>query len=160
MRGARGSITSVDDALDRVNQFCKERDCEAQVMDAGLVFGTTHILSAFEHAQRAFDEGRNSSRTLATEVLLYASGERQISESIEKMGIKDGTTEYCIVLMGEADIEGLIQHLGLKEDDSVLEGDISKLRAFGISQKEMDTLPEENVFDLVLERVAMVDLLK
>lgn len=160
VRGARGSITSVDDALDKVNQFCKERDCEAQMMDAGLVFGTTHILSACEHAQRAFDEGRNSSRTLATEVLLYASGERQISESIEKMGIKDGTTEFCIVLLGEADIEGLVHDLGLKEDDSVLEGDISKLRAFGISQKEMDTLPEENVFDLVLERVAMVDLLK
>lgn len=160
VRGARGSITSVDDALDKVNQFCKERDCEAQMMDAGLVFGTTHILSAFEHARRAFDEGRNSSRTLATEVLLYASGERQISESIEKMGIKDGTTEFCIVLLGEADIEGLVHDLGLKEDDSVLEGDISKLRAFGISQKEMDTLPEENVFDLVLERVAMVDLLK
>lgn len=150
----------MDDALDKVNQFCKERDCEAQMMDAGLVFGTTHILSASEHAQRAFDEGRNSSRTLATEVLLYASGERQISESIDKMGIKDGTTEFCIVLLGEADIEGLVHDLGLKEDDSVLKGDISKLRAFGISQKEMDTLPEENVFDLVLERVAMVDLLK
>ncbi|MEE9223817.1 MAG: KEOPS complex subunit Cgi121 [Thermoplasmata archaeon] len=160
IKGARGSIASVDDALDKVNQFCKERDCEAQMMDAGLVFGTTHILSAFDHAQRAFDEGRNSSRTLATEVLLYASGERQISESIEKMGIKDGTTEFCIILLGEADIGDLVHDLGLKEDDSVLEGNTSKLEAFGISQREMDTVPVERVFDLVLERVAMVDLLK
>jgi tRNA threonylcarbamoyladenosine modification (KEOPS) complex Cgi121 subunit len=150
----------VDDALDRVSKFCKKRDCQAQLLDAGLVFGKAHILSASEHAQRAFDEDRNSSRTLATEILLYASGERQISESIEKMGIKDGTTEFCIMLLGDADIDGLIQHLGLEGDDSVLEGDRENLSAFGITPAEMDTVPIEHVFDLVLERVAMVDLLK
>jgi tRNA threonylcarbamoyladenosine modification (KEOPS) complex Cgi121 subunit len=160
VRGARGSITDVDDALEKLNQFCKERNCEAQMMDAGLVFGKAHILSAFEHAQRAFDEGRNSSRALATEVMLYASGERQISESIEKMGIKDGTAEFCIVLMGDADIKQLVNDMGLELDDSVLEGNGGNLGAFGITQEEMGTLPEENVFDLVLERVAMVDLLK
>jgi KEOPS complex subunit Cgi121 len=151
---------SVDDALDKVNQFCENRDCEVQILDAGLVFGKDHILSAFEHAKRAFDEGRNSSRTLATEVLVYASGERQISESIEKMGIKNVSTEFCIILLGDGDIDALVGHLDLERDDSVLVGDVDSLSAFGISQEEMDTVPKDGVFDLVLERVAMVDLLK
>jgi tRNA threonylcarbamoyladenosine modification (KEOPS) complex Cgi121 subunit len=125
-----------------------------------MVFGKVHILSAYEHASRAFDEGRNSSRTITTEVLLYASGERQISESIEKMGIKDGTTEFCIVLLGDTDIKELINYMGLELDDSVLEGNVDNLGPFGIAPEEMETVPEERLFDLVLERVAMVDLLK
>ena len=158
--GARSQIRKPEDVLEKLDEFCESEQCEGQIIDADMVFGRTHVITSYEHAKRAFDEERNASRSLAMEVLLYMSGERQISTAIEKMGIKDGTREFCIVLLGEADIEGLIQHLGVKKDDSVLEGDISKLRAFGISQREMDTLPEENVFDLVLERVAMVDLMK
>ena len=146
--------------LEKLDEFCESEQCGGQIIDADMVFGRTHIITSYEHAKRAFDEERNSSRSLAMEVLLYMSGERQISTAIEKMGIKDGTTEFCIVLLGEADIEDLVHDLGLKEDDSVLEGNTSKLEAFGISQREMDTVPVERVFDLVLERVAMVDLLK
>ena len=158
--GARGQIRKPEDVLEKLDEFCESEQCEGQIVDADMVFGRTHIITSYEHAKRAFDEERNSSRSLAMEVLLYMSGERQISTAIEKMGIKDGTMEFCIILLGDVDIGELLRHLGLEMDDSVLEGDISKLEAFGISQKEMDTLPGENVFDLVLERVAMVDLLK
>ncbi len=160
MAGAKGKISSVDDVLDNVKEFCGEKGCEAQLFDAGMVFGGDHLRSAFEHAKRAFDEEKNSSNSIATEVLLYASGERQISAAISKMGIKDDRDELCIMLIGDGDLDELIEHLGLKRDDSLLEGDVKNLKAFGISKKETGTVPENEVFDLVLERVAMVDLLK
>ncbi len=160
MTGARGKISSVEEVLEKLRQFCDERECEAQLFDAEMVFGEAHIQSALEHAERAFKEGRSSAKSLATEMMLYASGERQISSAISKMGIKDGTTEFCILLIGGADLDELIRDLGLKEDVSVLEGDVSNLKAFGVSKKEIDSVPEDKVFDLILERVAMVDLLK
>jgi len=160
VRGARGEISGVDDVLEELKRYCEEKKCEAQLLDASIVFGKAHILSAYEHAKRAFDEGRNSSKSLATEVLLYASGERQISAAIKKMGIKGGSSQICILLIGDVDPDGIIRHLGLEKDDSVLEGNVEDLRAFGISKKEIGSVPEDKVFDLVLERVAMVDLLK
>jgi tRNA threonylcarbamoyladenosine modification (KEOPS) complex Cgi121 subunit len=150
----------VDDVLEKLNQYCDDKKCEAQIIDAEMVFGNAHILSAYEHAERAFNEGRNSSNSLATEVLLYASGERQISAAIEKMGIKDITTRFCVLLLGDGEIDGLIEYLDLKKDDSVLEGDAGNLEAFGISSEEMGTVQKDQMFDLVLERVAIVDLLK
>lgn len=158
--GAKGKISNVDEVLEEVKDFCSEKGCEAQLFDASMVFGEAHIQSAFEHAKRAFDEKRSSANSFATEVLLYASGERQISVAIKKMGIKDETTEFCILLIGDDDPDSLIQQLELKRDDSLLEGDVKDLKTFGISKKEMGTVTEDEVFDLVLERVAMVDLLK
>ncbi|UCD91605.1 MAG: hypothetical protein JSV43_04940 [Methanobacteriota archaeon] len=158
--GARGRIPNVDEVLKKLKEFCERERCEGQVFDAGLVFGKSHILSAYEHAKRAFDERRNSSKSLVNEVLLYSSGERQISSAIGKMGIKEGSTEFCVLLAGEKGLDDLVLHMGLERDDSVLDGDIERLGEFGISGEEKQTVPEEKVFDLVLERVAMVDLLK
>ena len=160
MTGARGEISSVEDVLEKSNQFCESKDCEVQLLDAKMVFGEAHLKSAFEHAKRAFLEERNSAKSMATEVLLYASGERQISGAIEKMGIKEGLKEFCILLVGDDDPDDLIRHLGLKRDDTLLEGDVKNLKSYGISKKEIGSVPEDRVFDLVLERVAMVDLLK
>ena len=158
--GARGPSQEPDETLGVLKDFCEEKGCEGQIIDAEMVFGKQHIQSAYEHAKRAFDNGTNSSKSLATEILLYASGERQIVSAIKKMGIKDGTTSFCVLLIGDAEPDGLIRRLGFKKDDSLLEGDVKNLKAFGISKKEIGTVPEDEILDLVLERVAMVDLLK
>ncbi|MFQ6059748.1 MAG: KEOPS complex subunit Cgi121 [Thermoplasmata archaeon] len=143
-----------------MREFCSEQNCEVQIADATLVFGKTHLLSAFEHAKRAFKEGRNSSTSLVNEILLYASGERQISSAISKMGIHKETTEFCILLVGNCHLDLLLQSMELKRDDSVLRGDVERLGAFGITDDEMRSVPREKVLELVLEKVAMVDLLK
>ncbi len=158
--GARGQSHKADEILDALKKFREEERCEGQIIEAGMVFGKSHIYSAYEHARRAFEEESNSSESLANEVLLYASAERQISSAIKKMGIKDSTTEFCVFLIGDVDMDKLIHDLKLRKDDSVLKGDVRNLKAFGISKKELDTVPDHKVFDLVLERVAMVDLLK
>ncbi len=158
--GTRGSSRRPEETLEKLQRFCENEGSEAQILDAGMVFGRSHILSAYEHAKRAFDEERNSSKSFVNEVVLYASGERQISAAIKKMGIKKSSEEFCILIVGDLDLKGLEKHMGFERDDSVLEGNADNLRTFGISKKEIGTVPEDRVFDLVLERVAMVDLLK
>ena len=76
------------------------------------------------------------------------------------MGIRDGTTQFAVVAFGSVDIATALDALALTRDDSVLEASRQKLRAFGVSKAEIDSVPEDRQADLVLERVAMVDLLK
>ncbi len=65
-----------------------------------------------------------------------------------------------ILSVGEGDSEELLRTLDLERDDGLLEGELGMLDAFGISEEERKTVPGEKVFDLVLERVARVDLLR
>lgn len=133
---------------------------DVQLLDARAVCGRDHMIAAFEHADRAMRKGTNVAKSLAVEFVLYASGERQISDAIRKMGVREDTTEFAVVLFGGGDPDDALPALGLARDDGVLEATRDKLRFFGISEAELTTVPAEQVADLVLERVALVDLLK
>jgi KEOPS complex subunit Cgi121 len=128
-------------------------------LDAGMVCGREHLESAVEHALRAFDRGSNSANDIMMETMLYASGERQISKAREKMGLKAGTEGVALVLFGAHKDEVLLI-TGLEEDESVLECTEDKLLRFGIERRELVAVPAAKGKDLVLERVAFVEVLK
>jgi KEOPS complex subunit Cgi121 len=109
---------------------------------------------------RAFERKKNISSTMAMEILIYAAGESQISNALAKIGLKDGCERIAVVADGKLDINGLLAHLNLKKDDEVLDYKDFKLREFGISENEISTVGKKKLKDLVLERVAMVDVSK
>ena len=133
---------------------------EVQLLDARLVCGRDHLVSAAEHAERAMREHRNVARSLAVEFVVYASGERQIADALTKMGIRDDTTQFAVVVFGGEDPADVLRSLSLTRDHAVLESSPAKLRAFGLTEAELASVPPERAADLVLERVALVDLLK
>ncbi len=159
LAGLRGEVFSAEDALSAARD-AGEADASVQLMRASMVFGRIHLESAIDHAIRAFERGRNTSNSRATETLLYASGTRQISKAIEKMGIREGDSEVALVAFGEFSLDEFLEKANFNQDDSVLDGDASMLIEYGICKKEISSVPDFKVFDLVLERVAMVDLLK
>jgi len=128
-------------------------------MKAEMVCGREHLESAVEHATRAFHRGTNSANNIMMETMLYASGERQISKARDKMGVDHETCSVALVLFG-AEPATVLQIVGLERDDSVLEASEQKLLGFGIGRKELDMVPVEKRPDLVLERVAFVEILK
>jgi len=152
--GATGAPDATETRLAAARAFG-----EVQLLDARLVCGRDHLLVAFEHADRAMREGTNVARSLAVEFVLYASGERQINEAIAKMGVREDTTEFAVALFG-GDPAPALDALGLTRDDTVLMGTPAKFRSFGLSEAELTTVPADRHADLVLERVALVDLLK
>lgn len=152
--GARGPPADPEDRL-----AITRRSGDVQLLDARFVCGRDHLVSAVEHAERAMREGTNAARSLPVEFLLYAAGERQIADALAKMGIRRDTTEFAVVLFG-GDPESVLRGLGLTRDDAVLAPSRQKLRAFGLTDAELDSVPEDGQADLVFERVAMVDLLK
>jgi KEOPS complex subunit Cgi121 len=71
------------DWRERLSEFTKDHSCVAVLASENVVEGMVHVLSAVKHAERAFTEGRNRSRDLAVEVILYLCGERRIERALE-----------------------------------------------------------------------------
>ena len=69
------------------------------LVDPDMVVGRDHLLSAAEHAERAFREGTNRSKTVLTEIILYSAWERQIGKAMTKMKPKEGRNDYVALLI-------------------------------------------------------------
>ena len=161
--GAEGEIKNTEVFLEKIKSFSEENNVEIAVLDAEKVFGKEHLISAVEHTLRAFERKRNISNSLTTEILVYASCERQIKSAIEKMGIKDGCRMVAIVVIdkGEGGMrksEKLLSFLHLRRNNSVLENDVNALKDFGITENEINSA--HNPKDLILERIALLDVRK
>lgn len=143
------------DLLTRLSRANGTADGDLLIVRADMVFGIGHLRSALYHAKRAVAGSTNSSDSLAMETLLYASGERQLSSAIRKMSAGEGVREVVIASLGG----GLRPEKGWTELEEI-SGDppIERLRRFGIEDPELSTC--RNPSELVLERVAAVDILK
>jgi KEOPS complex subunit Cgi121 len=158
--GATGKIDSVKGFIDRARKFVSDSDLLLQFIDAEKVLGEEHIQSAIDHAVRSFERQDNISTNLAMEILIYAAGNPQIQAALEEIGIKDGCEKIAIIADDKIQLEGLLSHLSLNRHDEVLEFKESKLGEFGISESEITACDINNIKDLILERVAMVDVRK
>jgi len=98
------------DWMERLRSFSDGNDCSAVLVNADIVEGMIHVESAVEHAERAFSEGRNRSRDLAVEVILYLTGERRIERALGMSA--PGERNVVIVVGGSAD--GAIETLGME----------------------------------------------
>jgi len=150
----------------------KTANAEVQFFDAELIAGWEHLYFAVLNALKAFESKLNISNSLAVEILLYASAQRQIKKAVELLGINSGSSNVAAVILAETEskvneILETVSHLMPGErDDSVLEltrekfGGIKKL--FSISEPELNAKLESRgmerkaLTDLVIEHVALL----
>ena len=168
--GFRGKIQDIEHFLEQTSKIVNVKQIDFQVFDGEMIYGKNHLISAFEHAKRAMKQDENTCNSLAMEILLYASGKRQLKQAIPKMGIKKDSEEIAFIFFNkkigkktrfdESLLDSIAETFSLKRDDKIIEGDINTVRKFGIEKDEIDTVSENEYGDLILERVAMVDLLK
>lgn len=164
--GAKGIIKDINTFLKEIQIFEKKYKILIQVFNADLVYGKKHIISAFNHAKRAFERKSNTTNSLQMETLLYASGERQLKHAIPKMGIKKGKVNIVFIfiskrkVMSDKIINDIMSILNLGKDNKVLEGDENTLKNFGLSEMEIKTIMKDKYGDLILERVAIIDVIK
>lgn len=166
--GFRGTVRNVAELVEAIR--AREKGIFVQLLDASLVCGPLHLEQAARLARRAFRRGANSARDLGLELLLYASGERQLDKALAKMGVtpRTATLAVCVLAQDEnanlapaiASAEAALQRLGWTRDDDVLGASKEKAWRFGVTAAEIETVGEVRAADLVLERVALVDALK
>jgi len=136
----------------------KERKTQILVTKADMIFGVDHLRTALYHAKKAIAEGRNASDSLALETLLYASGERQLSSALKKMTVDDDTEEVVIAKLSDGAFKPKETWMPFSEKMENASRD--RLLKFGLTEKELATLGDKQPTELVMEKVAAVDVLK
>ncbi len=148
-----------------------QSDVAVQFFDADLIATWEHLYFAVVDALMAFETKRTISKTLAVEVVLYASAQRQISRAINALGVKVGCRNVAVVVVGNASltVESVLrlvsQKLSKESDDRVLELSTKKIRniraAFKITDEELQVVAKNGdlnraLVDLVIERMALL----
>jgi len=146
-----------------------------QIMDGSKILGYDHILFAVLNALKAKQNGRMICDDLSLEILVYASAQRQISNSVEMLGVKGDVTQLVLVAVSKdgAELERLRESIPqiptLDLDSSFLNywsrEKLDRLRRiFGISDAELRSIglqessEKELLEKLVIERMALLTL--
>ncbi len=158
--GAKASVTNPEDVIRTAAKWGFSHEAETCLLDARSVFGRDHLESAVLHAIRARDSRTMSSRSVAMETLLYAAGARQVQDAIQAVGLRRDSTAVGVVLFGRASVDDFLRDMGWTRDDRVLDAEGKSLRDFGISDREAASVPKAQEADLVLEKVALLDVQK
>lgn len=124
------------------------------LIDPLYVYGKDHVISAVQHAERSFTHKTNRSKTLLTEILMYASGERQISKALTRMRPKKGCEEFVAVVIDIPDLK--LDEISMTRCDEIIDGTPEKAKAMGLDSNGLNIPLEE----LALELVAMLDIAK
>jgi len=171
MAGFRNvKIKGVNRFLEDVRRKVKE--AHVQFFDAKLIASQQHLHFAALNALKAFEKKLNISSSLAVEVLLYASAQRQIKKAVDMLGIKPDSSQIAVLVMAEnkqranAALKTVSELIYGERDDCVLELTAEKFEGiktlFGVSNLEIEAklrkegLEKEALVDLVIEHVALL----
>ena len=147
--------------LDNLTAIATEYECVVQSFDARYIAGKSHLTLATEYSKRAFEREDSIAKDPAVELLLYASGRRQINRAME-MCITSETTGIVIVIYGEKEAisSTLLRELILPSDVIEPIQNIELLCTFfDITPAELE-VSSADIESLVLERVALLNLSK
>lgn len=160
----------VDETLAAIRSASRSK-C-VQAFDADLIAGPEHLICAAANAARGF-RAKPISKALETELLLYASGQRQIDAAIGMVGLGPGTKNLAVIAIDEEEgrllgsLKAIAEALGGRESDSVLSISSREkleriIKAFGISDAEMRGFigrdPPEAVMKAIIERSAILSI--
>ncbi|MDI6889197.1 MAG: KEOPS complex subunit Cgi121 [Methanocellales archaeon] len=161
-----GGIADIKDTAEFIKTLsgvARRHNVTVQALDADKIAGVEHLRFAVEKAMRSMSLGRNISKDLGMEILLYASGRRQINKALQ-LGISPGKSNVAIAIVGDGAERATREMRGLVQDAPVLNYNESKkdviLKTFDITDAEIEAVGEDKIPKLVLERVALLDVLK
>jgi KEOPS complex subunit Cgi121 len=138
--------------------------CCIVCLDADRMAGRQHVESAVLHALRAYSEGTAIADSLEMEVLLYAGGTRQTSVA-RNFGVRPdtGNLYLCFIPPSAEAIREMEQWVRYIEDatEILTKEKIQRLtQLFGVTREECETVGAERIQELIVERVALLDVYK
>ncbi|MCL2862956.1 MAG: KEOPS complex subunit Cgi121 [Methanimicrococcus sp.] len=160
-------ISDLPAFLKSLNDFSAERGVKIQGFDARKIAGANHLSFAVHRAREAFAAGTNQAKDLGLEAMRFSSGLKQIDKAFS-MGLIQGENRGLFVFFG-APGEHLISAqnaftdvFGLKKDTplSLDEKKPFLMKQFGITDEELNGVGADKLEDLVMERVALVDIVR
>ena len=148
---------------------------EVQLVKSDLIAGPEHLQFAARNALSSFKGPRRRSKSLAMELLLYISCQRQIAKAIRFLGVDSKDSRITIVALSKsrAALEELAREaqsiVGGTPDDDLIEIQseqrVARLqRSYGIPSRAMEAArfegePDSSVLKrLIVERSALLDI--
>jgi KEOPS complex subunit Cgi121 len=148
--------------LARLRRIADEHGVSIVCFNADFMAGIAHVRAALDHAIRSFSGEHTISNSFEMEALLYAAGTRQCQVAAG-FGIHRGENRcYVCVCPSSAMAEKRVLALGtvMTENWEYISEDkkIRLMEIFSITKEEMETIRPERFPELVLERVALLDV--
>ncbi|MDH7509900.1 MAG: KEOPS complex subunit Cgi121 [Methanolinea sp.] len=163
IRKVRVTIDDLEGFLQKINGIAARAGTHIILFDAGSMAGSAHAMSALRHAFRALENGTMISARVEVEALLYAAGSRQIVEGT-RFGVHAGENQAYLCICPENDAAWReLAPLFSPADDEDWETITPEKAAllcslFSITPRELEVCGIERVADLVLERVALLEV--
>jgi len=154
-------IDNIEPFIKKIKRISVEKKIVIQALDADKFAGYEHVEFAVNKAINSFKAGKNIANDLAKEILLYAAGTRQINRAM-KMGAHNGKNNIAIIAVGEP--FDLLSEFNEIIPGNVLQYNESKnaclKEIFNITDNEIEAAGIDKLPELVLERVALVNIAK
>ncbi len=152
--GYKSNINNFKQLMFDLNKFNPE--CTIQLMNAEGIAGKKHVIHATIHAIKSFSRKENISNDLGLEICVRISGQRQISQALKMLGIRNGNMKVCAVAVDcEENIMDKLEDILGEREDMVLEADDDKLKElYGISKVEVETTG--NISKILMERTSLL----
>lgn len=130
------------------------------VLDADAIAGERHLLSAWAHLGRSRSRGAARLRDRSAEFALYVAGDDQLPRALAKVGVREATERFVVVAERPLAPEQLLDRFDLVADPGAYPRAITAatLERLGIGPADREVVPASAWEGLVLERVALVDL--
>jgi KEOPS complex subunit Cgi121 len=157
-------VTDIRACLKKLRELSVYHGSHIICFNAEMMAGRTHVYSALNHAKRAVTEKTCVSSSFEIESLLYASGSRQC-QLATRFGIHEGRNlgYLCICPENESLWNILSADMTSSTDDWEQIDDEKQARLislFGITKEELGVTGLSRLKDLVIERVALLDVYK
>jgi tRNA threonylcarbamoyladenosine modification (KEOPS) complex Cgi121 subunit len=170
---AKASLADPEHTLEQLRSINKQ--AEVQLVKVDLIAGPEHLQFAARNAIYSFNGKRRRSKSLAMELLLYISCQRQIAKAIKFLGVDSKDSRIALVALSDSRDAILELDRGARlivdgeEDDNLIEiGSKQKMaqlqRSYGVTGSQMEAAGSEGETDssilkrLIVERSALLDI--
>lgn len=156
-------VHDLGECLKKIHGVSSRTGTHVIFFNARHMAGRAHAESALRHAFRALEQGTMISSRVEMEALLYAAGSRQIVQAM-KFGLQPGENAayLCICPDNASTRTELMEFCSPAEEedwDSIPPDKAAHLCSlFSITPEELGVVGKGRLRDLVLERVALLEV--
>ena len=157
-------VSDIESLLSWLRDISHRNGVNIICFNADMLAGQDHVISAIIHAKRAMKNGSCVSSSFEIEALLYAAGSRQCQDAV-KFGVHQGSNHdfLCIYPINSIAWSELSKAMTVSSEDWEMMTDEKSnilISLFGITDEELSVTGKDRLKDLILERVALLDVYK
>jgi KEOPS complex subunit Cgi121 len=162
IRQARMTVGDCTEFLRTIRSIAQRNSTYIVCFNAENMAGFRHAERAIQYAERSFFSGKPISNSFEMEALLFAAGSRQCSiAALFGIHEKENTLFVCTYPPNDRIWEDLSDHMDFvteRWDEMTQDKEERLISFFGITEEELVLVGHARITDLVLERLALLEV--